>query len=83
MKVKVDDVIEGLALLYEIVGEESFLEIARMYGGSNVYIPTYKSVMRNYRNREIVKRFNGVNASALAREYGISVTHVKNIVNGK
>ena len=83
MKVKVDDVIDGLALLYEIVGEESFLEIVRMYGGSNVYIPTYKSVMRNYRNREIVKRFNGVNASTLAREYGISVTHVKNIVNGK
>ena len=83
MKVKVDDVIEGLALLYEIVGEESFLEIAKMYGGSNVYIPTYKSIMRNCRNREIVSKFNGVNAASLAREYGISVTPVKHIVNGK
>lgn len=82
MKVKIDDVIDGLALMYDIVGEEKFLEIVKMYGGSNVYIPTYKSVIRNYRNREIISKFNGVNAAQLSREYGISVTHIKNIVNG-
>jgi tryptophanyl-tRNA synthetase len=32
---------------------------------------------------EIVSKFNYINASDLAREYGISVTHVKNIVSGK
>lgn len=82
MKVKIDDVIDSLALMYDIVGEEKFLEIVKMYGGSNVYIPTYKSVIRNYRNREIISKFNGVNAAQLSREYGISVTHIKNIVNG-
>lgn len=82
MRVKIDDVIDSLALMYDIVGEEKFLEIVKMYGGSNVYIPTYKSVIRNCRNREIISRFNGVNTAQLSREYGISVTHIKNIVKG-
>ena len=81
MKIEAYDVIENLALMYDIVGEEKFLEIIRMYGGSNLYIPTYKSVIRSSRNREIAKRYNGVNASQLAREYGITVNQIRNIVN--
>lgn len=81
MKIKAYYVVENLALMYEIVGEEKFLEIIRMYGGSNLYIPTYKSVVRSSRNREIAKRYNGINASQLAREYGITVNQIRNIVN--
>ena len=81
MKIKAYYVIEILAFMYEIVGEEKFLEIIRMYGGSNLYIPTYKSVVRSSRNREIAKRYNGINASQLAREYGITVNQIRNIVN--
>ena len=81
MKVEAYDVIENLSLMYEIVGEEKFLEIIRMYGGNNLYIPTYKSVIRSSRNREIVNRYNGFNGTQLAREYGISVNQVRNIVN--
>ena len=81
MKVEAYDVIENLSLMYEIVGEEKFLEIIRMYGGNNLYIPTYKSVIRNSRNRDIVNRYNGFNGKQLAREYGISVNQVRNIIN--
>ena len=81
MKVEAYDVIENLSLMYEIVGEEKFLEIIRMYGGSNLYIPTYKSVIRSSRNRDIVNRYNGFNGTQLAREYGISVNQVRNIIN--
>ena len=81
MKVEAYDVIENLSLMYEIVGEEKFLEIIIMYGGNNLYIPTYKSVIRSSRNRDIVNRYNGFNGTQLAREYGISVNQVRNIVN--
>ena len=81
MKVEAYDVIENLSLMYEIVGEEKFLEIIRMYGGNNLYIPTYKSVIRSSRNRDIVNRYNGFNGIQLAREYGISVNQVRNIIN--
>lgn len=81
MKIKAKDICDKLDLLFEIVGEEKFLEITKMYGGNNVYIPTYKSTIRNSRNREIIRRYNGVNANQLATEYGICVNHVKRIVN--
>ena len=81
MKVEAYDVIENLSLMYEIVGEEKFLEVIRMYGGNNLYIPTYKSVIRSSRNRDIVNRYNGFNGTQLAREYGISVNQVRNIIN--
>lgn len=81
MKVEAYDVIENLSLMYEIVGEEKFLEIIRMYGGNNLYIPTYKSVIRSSRNRDIVNRYNGFNGTQLAREYGISVNQLRNIIN--
>lgn len=81
MKVEAYDVIENLSLMYEIVGEEKFLEIIRMYGGNNLYIPTYKSVIRSSRNRDIVNRYNGFNGTQLARAYGISVNQVRNIIN--
>lgn len=80
MKIRKEDVYEHLEMLYEIVGDEKYLEIVRMYGGSNLYIPTYKATIRNSRNREIRKKYNGVNASALAMQYGMSVNNVRNII---
>ena len=80
MKIRKEDLYEHLELLYEIVGEEKYLEIVRMYGGSNLYIPTYKATIRNSRNREIKRRYNGVNGSLLAAEYGMSVNNLRNIV---
>ena len=75
MKIRKEDVYEHLEMLYEIVGDEKYLEIIRMYGGSNLYIPTYKATIRNSRNRE-----NGVNISLLAAEYGMSVNNLRNII---
>ena len=80
MKIRKEDVYEHLELLYEIVGDEKYLDIVRMYGGSNLYIPTYKATIRSSRNREIRKRYNGVNGSQLAFEYGMSVNNLRNIV---
>ena len=80
MKIKNEDVSERLEVLLEIVGKEKFLEIARMYGGSNIYIPTYTSAIKNARNREIIKRYNGKNIKDLARAFEISEVQVRNII---
>lgn len=81
MKLKREDVYESLEILYEIVGQEKYLEIIRMYGGGNLYIPTYKSAIRNLRDREIISKYNGVNAHKLALEYGMSISNLKRIVS--
>lgn len=80
MKIEVYDVPEVLDNMVGIVGIEKFVEVSRFYGGENVYIPLYKSLVRKARNREIARKFNGVNFRELALEYGISVTHVKRIL---
>lgn len=80
MKVDYNDVSYNFQGLFEIVGEEVFLEIAKMYGGNVLYFPTYGSIIRANRNRDIIKRYNGVNADQLAREYGVSSTHIKRIL---
>ena len=83
MKLKREDVIESLELLVDIVGEERYLEITKMYGGMSLYIPTYKSALRSARNREIARRYDGVNASRLASEYRMSVNHIKRILKSE
>lgn len=81
MKLKREDIGDKLELLFEIVGEEKFLEIAKMYGGANLYVPTYASVIRNSRNREIISRYNGVNAMYLSKEYGMCVNQLNRIIS--
>ena len=83
MNLRREDVIESLELLVDIVGEEKYLDITRMYGGMSLYIPTYKSALRNARNREIAIKYNGVNASRLASEYRMSVNHIKRILKSE
>ena len=80
MKIRECDLSENIAALYEAIGEENFIKVVKLYGGNNLYIPTYKSVIRYSRDREIIRRYNGVNATMLSREYGISVTQVRNIL---
>ena len=80
MKIMECDLSENIAALYEAIGEENFIKVVKLYGGNNLYIPTYKSVIRYSRDREIIRRYNGVNATMLSREYGISVTQVRNIL---
>lgn len=80
MSLRSEDICFNLETLYEIVGEKEYIEITRMYGGSAIYIPTYNSTMRNHRNRDIIKRYNGVNASQLAREYQITTNQVRRII---
>lgn len=80
MSLEYDDVPPSLQCLFEIVGEDKFLKIVDMYGGFMVYIPTGKSIRRGSRNREIIKRYNGKNAVTLSKEYGISHTHLINII---
>ena len=80
MKIRECDLSENIAALYEAIGEENFIKVVKLYGGNNLYIPTYKSVIRYSRDMEIIRRYNGVNTAMLSREYGISVTQVRNIL---
>lgn len=69
--------LEGIV---DIIGKEKFAEICRVYGGTCVYIPMHKSTVREDRNKEIIRRFDGFNFEQLASEYRMSVTHLRRIL---
>ena len=81
MRICVEDIPTNLHGLLEIVGEEKFNQIVKYYGGEKVYIPTYKTLIKPSRDRDIMKRYNGVNAGVLGREYNITANQVKRIAN--
>ena len=80
MKVNKDDISQVLHRLYEIVGEEKFLEICKSYGGVSIYISVHGMVMMAGKNRDICRRFDGRNFKVLAVEYGISEQQVRRIL---
>jgi Mor family transcriptional regulator len=80
MLIKLDDISESFHAMVEVIGIEKFLEISKLYGGMNMYMPIYSSLIREARNREITSKYNGVNTNELAIKYGISVNSVRRIV---
>lgn len=80
MDLMYDDIPSSLQNMYEIVGAEKFLEIIGVYSGSMVYFPSSKKIRRGMRDRDIVRRYNGYNIEALAREYDISSSYVFKII---
>ena len=80
MKVLSTDFNEIYDDIIEEIGIDNFIKLCKLRGGMSVYIPKYSCVIRLARNRDIVKRFNGVNINSLAREYRLSVSYVRRIL---
>ena len=83
MDVEIKDIPESMINMVDIVGIRKFLEITKIYGGSSVYIPLYKSIIRPARDRDIIKKYNGFNEKELAKMYNISVYNIKRIIENK
>lgn len=78
--IKIEELSEELRPVANFMGLSKFLELCDAFGGSNIYLPTKKSILRNYRNGEIIRRYNGRNSKELAKEFCISEMYVKSII---
>ena len=68
--------------LAECVGMETFKRIVQDFGGSLIYIPTEKKILRGARDREIISEFEkGLSRNQIARKYHISSSRVRAIIN--
>lgn len=63
----------------EVLGIATFLMFIEEFGGVTTYIPKQESVLRPIRDERIKREFNGYNAEALARRYGLTVRWVQEI----
>lgn len=57
-----------------------FLDFCHEFGGCHIYVPHRKSIMRHYRNKEILRRYNGTNSKELAKEFGITEVYLKSMI---
>ena len=83
MVIKKEDVSVIMRPMVEIVGMEDFIEIVKVYGGDTVYIPTYKALTIQQRNREINMAYDGFNAKELSQIYELSVSQIHRIARSK
>ena len=59
--IKIEDIPEEFVGLANFMGIDKFIEFCNEYGGIAIYFPSKKTLLRNGRNREIIKRYNGKN----------------------
>jgi Mor family transcriptional regulator len=70
--VESDDFPEGLKDFVGVIGIDVAIDIIDYCGGSILYFPSKKSVVRCARNRVIKSEFNGSNFRELAGRFEIS-----------
>ena len=78
--IKIEDIPEEFVGLANFMGIDKFIEFCNEYGGIAIYFPSKKTLLRNGRNREIIKMYNGKNIKDLARAFDISEVQVRNII---
>ena len=66
--------------MVDMIGEENFLKICKMYGGTSIYIPVYKRATQGLRNEAILKEYNGKNIDALRIKYKLSNRRIRDLV---
>lgn len=71
--------------LIEMFGAADAQKVVRLLievvGGARITVPTLKQIEIEFRDKRIRERFNGFNHSELSMESGLSVRHIRRIVN--
>lgn len=63
------------AVAHELAGK-STLEMARYFGGRQLYLPTGEKLERAIRDKYIFKVFNGKNADELATKFSVTTASI-------
>lgn len=76
------DFTEDVQLLCSEFGLENALRMIKLFGGQAVYFKSLAAVVRPVRDKIIRERFNsGSDYRDLAREFKLTVSHVRTIVD--
>ena len=66
--------------LADVIGLDAYKKLVQHYGGSYIYINKPNTIVRNERNIEIRKKFNGSNYCQLAQEYQLTENRIRSIL---
>lgn len=75
---------ENFIEILNCIGLENGLKVISLFGGSNIYVPIYDTIIRNYRNNLIYKDYSkGMEYSYLAKKYNLTERCIRNIITAK
>lgn len=63
----------------QAIGPQNFYRLAKLVGGTTIYIPKPDSVLRPVRDARIRAEYNGYNCAELVRKYNVSERWVQQI----
>lgn len=78
-----DDLQEQHRQIAEAVGIEGLLRLSECFGGSGIYIPQKKELLKNKIYGVILEEYDGTNIRQLAVKYQVSESTVYNVVRDK
>ncbi len=81
-KIQFEHLNEEHQAIANAIGLENFLKLVSLYGGSFLYIPQQKTIIRETRNEAIRSEFNG-DYKQLALKYSLTQRQIQRIINTK
>lgn len=75
-----DDLQEQHREIAEVVGMENMIKLSEAFGGSSIYIPQKKELLKNRIYKAISEEFDGSNIKKLAAKYQVSEATIYKIV---
>lgn len=75
-----DDLQEQHRQYAEVIGVDNLLKLSRAFGGSSMYVPQERELIKNKVYHAISREFDGSNMKKLAAKYRVSESTVYNIV---
>lgn len=83
MEILIESLHEDLHNMVDIVGIDNFIKIVKIYGGSAIYIPTYKTILIQERNKNIIKEYDGSNINYLRKKYNLTNSQIRKLLKKK
>lgn len=75
---------ETVAELIDLIGVKHTITIVKAFSGTQIYIPKFKNLAKEYRDLEIYKDYKmGISYHALSIKYELTETTIRNIIAEK
>ena len=66
--------------MIDMDGYDAICAFSQAFSGGTVYVPSLRTIFKECIEQEINNRYNGKNIRELAKDYGLSVRHVRNLI---
>ena len=80
-RVQAGDLPEVYQEMADVIGVDATVKLAQVFAGASVYFPKLARALLSLRNQAMRREFDGANVKALARRWGLSTRHVRQIVS--